>query len=82
MSNRDKQFQGFAKALWDELEQAMRQDPGFIPEGSTRRAMYIPLWQQIIARRAYDLVEHAVSETIGTSDVTHVPDMTEWPTEG
>lgn len=36
---------------------------------------------QHMARRAYDLVEHAVIETIGPSDVTHVSDMTELPKE-
>ena len=57
---RDTQFQGFAKALWDELEQAIRQDPGFIPEGKTGREKYIPVWQKIIARRAYDFACHLI----------------------
>lgn len=68
MSNnqRDTQFQGFAKALWDELEQAIRQDPGFIPEGKTGRDRYIPEWEGIIARRAYDLAIHVLDESRGT----------------
>lgn len=97
MSNnqRDTQFQGFAKALWDELEQAIRQDPGFIPEGKSGRDQYIPVWQEIIARRAYDLVEHTVGYSLeylhecgrempgGMKKriVPSIPDMTELPKE-
>lgn len=79
--SRDTQFAGFAKTLWDELEQAIRQDfRGCIPEGKTRRAIYIPLWQKLIARRAYDLACHIV-ENVSAYNVSSIPDMTELPKE-
>jgi hypothetical protein len=93
---RDTQFQNFAELLWDELEQAMRQDfRGYIPEGETKRAKHIPVWQGIIARRAYDLVSHSlgysleyldecgkeISGGMGKRIMPSIPDMTELPKE-
>lgn len=58
VSKRDTQFAGFAKALWSELEANI----DFIPEGETRRATFLPMVEGVIARRAYDLVEHTFEQ--------------------
>lgn len=78
MSERDTQFAGFAKLLFDELPD--------VPDGSD-----VDEWstacEQVIARRAYDLVGHVLGtekvqwralEEIRMSDIS---DMTELPTE-
>lgn len=72
---RDTQFAGFATLL---LEQLLNID-GVHVESSYGEAH--ELWKPIIAQRAYDLVAHAVNETIGISKIDHVPDLTEWPKE-
>ena len=74
--NRDTQFAGFAKMLWQELyhEIDWQQDSG---EGV----------EQIIARRAYDLVSHTLLNTgpmmldcySHEEQVAAIPDMTTWP---
>lgn len=77
MSNpRDTQFEGFTNLLFDELREAWLVDWKF--NDSMR---------QIIARRAYDLVCHALSgisegvETLSPEEIIAacVTDLTEWP---
>jgi hypothetical protein len=65
MSERDTQFMGFAKALWEKLMLINTSEEADL----------------IIARSAYDLVLHAVNETIGTGDASSIPDLTELPEE-
>lgn len=85
---REEQFKGFAKLLWKDLEQAIRQDfNGHIPEGKTWRNKCIPAWQKIIARRLYDFLKHAFYELdiwrSGSLDVAvqSIPDLNKWPDE-
>jgi phosphoglycolate phosphatase-like HAD superfamily hydrolase len=84
MSERDSHFAGFAERLWNELQETdvlfsmlfSRQD---------RTAL-----QQIIARHAYDLVEHALNRlherevqngaySPGPEHPTNIPDMPALP---
>lgn len=69
---RDTQFAGFAELLWRELIEADETTHGMEQ-------------QRRIARRAYDLVYHAMQtpqSAASTEEVVRmVPDMTEWPKE-
>jgi len=79
-NERDTHFTGFAKLLYDELENLRYRRP-FTPDEYVREV------QTIIARRAYDLVFHTLMEVdpawldmLDTSEWTgRIPDMTEWP---
>ena len=80
MSNspRDTQFQGFAKALWQELE-----DHPYVELGQLKDCDREHLYR-VIARRAYGFAEHVARH--GCCDhvdyvIRHTPDMTEWPKE-
>jgi len=87
-TKRDTQFTGFAKAVWAELEANIN----FIPESTKHRKTFLPIVEGIIARRAYDLVEH-VLETIQSDEwqwadertenteeiIKALPDMSELP---
>jgi hypothetical protein len=81
--NRDIQFKGFAKALWDELETNI----DFIPESAKHRATFLPIVEGIIARRAYDLVEHTLDNATSRYDmdviyhVDTIPDLTSFEPE-
>lgn len=75
MSDRDTQFQGFAKLLMSEL--------------LTHFGDFEDM-ERIIARRAYDLVEHTIEhmrpyiygeQVAGQECVSDVPDLTEWAKE-
>lgn len=85
-SERDTHFVGFAKLLYDEMEELSQVRP-MLP----RREM-----ERLIAQRAYDLVIHAVTHAFpsdlnifhrmgGTKEFPweqffkHIPDLTEWP---
>lgn len=75
--NRDTQFKGFAKALMRDLN-----DVSTTTYASIDKA--IEAYELAIARRAYDLVRHAVN--CGCSDSVDyamklIPDMTELPKE-
>lgn len=61
-NERDTQFFEWAELVWSEIETAIRQDPGFIPESKTRRIMFLHMVQAIIARRTYDLSQFIVSQ--------------------
>lgn len=91
-TNRDNQFIGFAKAVWGELETAICHDPGFIPEGTKMRRAFLPMVENIIARRAYDLACHIiegydVANCITTAPflrdaaVHNIPDLPDLPKE-
>jgi hypothetical protein len=80
MSNRDTHFARFAMMLMDEILNV--------------KGMYTnPNWridcQEVIARRAYDLVKHTIEQTehinldrLGPDEhVERIPDMTELPKE-
>lgn len=73
--NRDTQFEGFAaRLLQDLLDQgAYVAISEWATGGDSAKS------EQLIAQRAYDLVQHSVSETTGSADISHVPDMTTWP---
>jgi len=86
--NRDTQFQGFAKALVDELTK-----PEIVAIGM-RISSFRGEWERIIARRAYDLACHTIRSQAQGMDllclhdsewmkerVELVPDMTELPKE-
>lgn len=81
MSNRDTQFQGFAKALLDEILEA---EIGRVKSTYWRGAV-----ESIIARRACDLAMHVLghSRSNDMEDwqieeiIPFVPDMTELPKE-
>jgi hypothetical protein len=78
--SRDTQFEGFAKRLMGEMVDlhGYIDISGFFnrPDDET-----VQEYTQIITRRAHDLVQHAVSETTGSADISHVPDMPTWPEE-
>ena len=78
MNDRDTKFQGFAKLLLAELMDDMLDEYGFV-ERSHYEQGELASCEEIIAQRAYDLIVHSVGETIGTSDISHVPDLTKWP---
>lgn len=90
MSDRDTQFQGFAKALVDELMSLELVYAGVtIDSPSSMSRYYREEWEKIIARRAYDLVLHTV-ECVDMVDLARlfrqeiaerIPDMTELPKE-
>jgi hypothetical protein len=90
MSERDRQFQGFAKALWKELE-----DHPYVEIGQLKDCDREHLYR-VIARRAYDLVCHSVFKLNCLDAFEHsgyqelhgytaeemiapIPDMIEWP---
>lgn len=81
--NRNTQFQGFAKALVDELTK-----PEMVAIGM-RISSFRGEWERIIARRAYDLASHCIDNTssrdlecMDLDDVlTFIPDMPELPKE-
>jgi hypothetical protein len=88
MSNRDTQFQSFAKLLLDELvaDGSIEIDTGWDTEDSKA---YDDA-QAIIARRAYDLAvhvlnsQHEISVSASTAEerlYCSIPDMTELPKE-
>ena len=71
-NERDTQFQGFAKLLLQELF-----GPGYKAcEGNAGTAEGLRELEQIIAQRAYDLMDHIMLY----APVSPVPDLTEWPT--
>ena len=74
VNERDAHFQGFAKLLYDELENLHYRRP-FTPDGYVREV------QTIIARRAYDLMIHTLyhSRYDRTVPSVSIPDMTAWP---
>jgi hypothetical protein len=81
---RDTQFIGFAKLLVKEMIDV---DHNSLDTSDDRALSN--LWELIIARRAYDLVSHALS-SIGPREldmldnvevVAKVPDMKEWMVE-
>ena len=84
MNERDTHFAGFAKLLWDELLHV--HEFGYIEVSDDEEEENVQ-YQEIIARRAYDLARHFVWHAMGGTEnaitiiVADVPDMTEWPVE-
>lgn len=82
---RDTQFMGFAKGVWGEITTTLEAleveheivDGCLMCNWTPEKIAQVV--EPLIARRAYDLVLHAVNETIGTGDVSSVPDLTELP---
>jgi len=95
MTERDTHFQGFARLLWEEM---LSQTQGYYIDVT---AGHIPLhhpedeehkrYIDLIAQRAYDLVEHALLEVPPSLmlyqtqpemalAIKNIPDLTEWPT--
>lgn len=82
MSDRDTHFSGFAKLLINELR-----EKATITVMPNAAYDYVePFIQHIIAKRAYDLVDHAIKsiEDIDVDSFNHdeiallIPDLTEW----
>jgi len=83
MADRDTQFAGFAQAIYDEMTMNVilsenRHDADVLRQEQLR----------IMARRAYDLVEHTINhapvdEFEGDKgfDARDIPDMSQWPEE-
>jgi hypothetical protein len=62
MSNRDTQFQGFAKSVVEELTSLELEYMGVtIDNLSTMSRHYREEWEKIVVRRAYDLACHVVT---------------------
>lgn len=86
MSIRDTQFAGFAKALLKEIVDDMLDEYGFMNR-SHYESGDLNTAEELITRRAYDLVEsavwHALSfdphEITGKEIIKSVPDMPELP---
>jgi len=98
---RNMQFAGFAKALWDEIGkmhdvfcEESDTGPGSLAQDMDRAQDLDRSIQKLIARRAYDLVEHAVSHVSESQAaqmearfmsadevVNDIPDMDELPKE-
>lgn len=90
MSNRDKQFQGFAKLLWEEIMEMTLKGYGKIDVGTDPTA-----YELLIARAAHSLVEHTVGYSLeylhecghelsggmGSRITPSIPDMTKLPDE-
>ena len=75
-SNRDTQFQGFAKLLLEELQ-------AIEVEGLKNNWNNIDIYRrqrEAIARREYDFAVHVV-ENVSAYSVSSIPDMTELPKE-
>jgi hypothetical protein len=95
-NNRETRFQGFAKALWDEIG---KMQDSFCEESGTglsslaqdmdKAQEFDRDIQKLIARRAYDLVEHTSlcidekdMDMLGFDEaVDRIPDMPELPKE-
>lgn len=83
---RDMQFKGFAKKL---IEEMLAQRQGNWIDFNDWDHDEIEEYSQVIARRAYDLVEHTLSWTahidldrlLPDEHATRIPDLTEWPEE-
>lgn len=83
MSNeRDTQFAGFAKAVVNELEEAMR-DHGRLPIGKMVFPDFFTVAESIITQRAYDLVTHVIEHAPEYPNVDdwNIPDLEELPKE-
>jgi hypothetical protein len=82
--SRETQFQNFSKLLWDEIMEMTLNGYGKIDFGTDPKG-----YEQLIARRAYDLVEHAFNSTDSDDcsgmtfraliELGKIPDMTELP---
>lgn len=88
MNDRDTQFQGFAHALWMELLYAC--DSKIVGNSLVKVPPTKEVAESIIARYAYDLVDHVVKlvpsmiaafpDAQSTDEITpHIPDMTTFP---
>jgi hypothetical protein len=82
MSNRDAQFQNFAKLLMQDLLSENRVYANIVEGYGLEES------QEIIARRAYDFAQHVLNsfelgdlETCDGRDeiLFNIPDLTEWP---
>jgi hypothetical protein len=78
--NRDTQFMGFAKALYEELTQNVI----LTNRGLSQIEAFKKDQELLIARRAYDLVEHTLNYTTESmarmftdEAIEAIPDMTE-----
>lgn len=79
MSNRNTQFQGFAKALTDELVKYLTSRGGLTLDEIEQE------WNKVIARRSYDLAFHVIKTTTLGGDpreiIRSATDLTELPKE-
>lgn len=84
--SRDDQFAGFAKKLYTEFMNLGARNPYSV---GVQRILSREEVEQIIARRAYDLVGHTFYNTgpmmldcySHEEQVAAIPDMTAWPEE-
>jgi len=80
-NERNEHFKGFAKLLFDELDNLKMTlfNAGYVP-GNYAPGDYERIVQEIIAQRAYDLVEHILNQTpTGARYIHYFKDMTAWP---
>lgn len=89
---RETQFAGFAKLLYEDFLRQAESDTlqeTLVPDYADKWRMKT---EQIIARRAYDLVEHVIQSRLQgiellmrldrewvAEQVQSIPDLTEWP---
>jgi hypothetical protein len=84
VSIRDTQFKGFANALLKELVDDMLDEYGFM-ERSHYEDGDLKTAEELLARRAYDLAQHAIGEFVPRSEdsseeyMKRIPDMAELP---
>jgi hypothetical protein len=86
-SERDTHFAGFAKLLLAELDNEVGSITSICIESDTEfnETEFTQKMVQIIARRAYDLITHALVADalrwppLATITIEDIPDMTEWP---
>lgn len=88
-SARDTQFKGFANLLMQEIDEQV----GAVTQWGVEHDIddqakigqeLASRWQTVIARRAYDLVQHTLNHAPMTeyyADVEDIPDLTELPKE-
>ncbi len=91
MSERDTHFRGWAKRVQQELDMVLQKQVGFIYSGVTlyNGDEIHRLLEQVLARRAYDLVSHTILnidpyhlDALPSEEIpARIPDMTEWPVE-
>jgi hypothetical protein len=75
--SRDDQFAGFAERLERDLHFLAF---GMYHNHHTGDEVMLA-YRKMIAQRAYDFAQHVAGETTGSANISHVPDMHQWPEE-
>jgi hypothetical protein len=75
-TDRDTHFSGFARLLWIDIVQSPEWPTIYLSEETVEQV------KQIIAQRAYDLVEHVMTYVPITEyefGIDNIPGLAEWP---